>query len=830
MRLATAHIDKPMKNRYFATLVVLTASLSLTAQSLINQVNTLTTGYTSYIYTIDDDGVKSSLIDAPSLSEAGRAAGVTITLPDPSGNPLELQAYESPIMAPELAERFPNIKTYKVKGKGVSGRIGYTDKGFHAILFTTNGTLYIDPIGNEAQTYHTYNRKDYVEFYKHTKDHQCLLDDSGQSGPAEVEMARGERQSGEILRTYRLALACTGEYASFHGGTTSGVLSAMVVSMNRINGVYEREFSITMQLIGNNDDLIFLNAATDPYQNNSPGQMINVNANVLNSLVGSSSYDIGHVFSTGGGGLAGLGVVCGGSKASGVTGINSPTGDPFDIDYVSHEMGHQFGGPHSYNGSAGSCSSNASFSSSDRLEPGSGSTIMAYAGICSPQNLQNNSDDYFNAGSYNSMGQYAFNGGGNGCSQQSSTGNTAPEVAIDPASYSIPKETPFVLRGSASDNEGDDLSYCWEEIDFGPQGNPQSPSLNAPIFRSWDPVDHGERTFPRLISVLTGSLAYGEIYPTYSRDLNFRLTVRDNNIAGGGVAYDKVSMEVDGNKGPFIVTSPPTGGQAQSGVYYQVEWDVAGTDQSPINCQSVHILLYDNNGLTLSDTLAADVPNTGSAFVLMANNLGGGNRVRVEAADNVFFNYNPGVFSIVNPLAPVGNDIVLSVAPQFPTGSIDLSWNDPFTNENEWVIERSVGGNGSFTPIDTVAFNSTTYSDPNVSMLGTEYYYRVFAINPAGSSALSNEDSWSGVGVDEPSSSGLVLYPNPVSDALHIGLSLDQRIAKLTILDELGRTVTVQTETTDRTIDVQILPSGSYFLQVELSDGSTLIEAFNIAR
>lgn len=115
-------------------------------------------------------------------------------------------------------------------------------------------------------------------------------------------------------------------------------------------------------------------------------------------------------------------------------------------------------------------------------------------------------------------------------------------------------------------------------------------------------------------------------------------------------------------------------------------------------------------------------------------------------------------------------------------------------------------------------------------MLGTEYYYRVFAINPAGSSALSNEDSWSGVGVDEPSSSGLVLYPNPVSDALHIGLSLDQRIAKLTILDELGRTVTVQTETTDRTIDVQILPSGSYFLQVELSDGSTLIEAFNIAR
>lgn len=822
-------IVKPMKNPYIATFALLICSLALNAQSLINEVTTLKTGYNSYVYTLDDATFRGHLQNAPSMNASNRNSPVVISLPDENGNEFEMEVFESPIMEAELASRYPNIKTYKVKGKGVSGRIGYTDKGFHAILFTSNGTFYIDPIGENANTYHTYRRDEYVEFYKHTKDHQCLLDDSDQASSEAESGARGVRQSGEELRTYRLALACTGEYAQFHGGTISGVLSAMVVTMNRVNGVYEREFAITMQLIGSNDDLIFLDSSTDPYENNSPGQMINANAGVINGQVGSSSYDIGHVFSTGGGGLAGLGVVCGGSKASGVTGTNNPIGDPFDIDYVAHEMGHQFGGPHTFNGSSGSCASN--ISSFNAYEPGSGSTIMAYAGICSPQNLQNNSDDYFHAGSFDDITMYAYVSTGNVCAQKTNTGNTAPEVSVDSKSYVIPRETPFVLRGSATDNEGDDLTYCWEQMDLGPQGSPTSPSGNAPIFRSWEAEDHGERTFPNLVSVLTGSLPIGEVYPTYSRGLSFRMTVRDNNIAGGGVAFDEVDLGVDGDKGPFVVTSPPTSGQAQAGVYYLVEWDVANTDQSPINCQSVHILRYNNNGLTLQDTLAANVPNTGSALVLMPSSTSGGNRVRVEAADNVFFNYNPGAFSIVTAIAPIGDDVVLSVAPDFQSGSIVLSWNDPFTNENEWVIERSVAGNSSFSAIDTIAVNSTTYADPNVSMFGTEYHYRVFAINPAGSSALSNEDSWLGVGVDERSVSGLVVYPNPAHDVLRINLGSNDQIAGISVLDAKGAIVLKASGSeADRGIDVRHLPVGSYYLQVEFQSGKSVGEAFNLAR
>lgn len=808
------------KALFLAAVFSLSTFLSVAQQDYLTPVETITTGYTSSVYTLNDPVLSDKLLSAPALEEHARSQGVEFELLDQHGNVIELEAFYSPIVAEDLAERYPEIRTYKVRGKGVTGRVGYTYKGFHGILFTTQGTLYIDPINAEESVYHTYHRKDFMDHYRGEKQHRCLVDEYSTT-PEMLEIAESYqgRQTGVKLRTYRLALACTGEYAQFHGGTVTSVLSAMVVTMNRVNGVYERDFSVTMEIIGNNDDIIFFNASTDPYTNNSGFTMLGENQNTIDNIIGSANYDIGHVFSTGGGGIASLGSVCSFSnKARGVTGGGSPIGDPFDIDYVAHEMGHQFSGNHTQNNS---CNRNPTTA----WEPGSASTIMGYAGICSP-NLQNNSDDYFHSGNYTEMRAFFQNGSGNTCASITNTGNTAPEVTVDPTNYVIPIETPFVLRGSATDNEGDDLTYCWEQMDLGPSTSPSNPTGNAPMFRSWDPVDHGERTFPRLVSVLSGSLVTGEVYPTYSRGMTFRLTVRDNNIAGGGVAYDGVNVGVDDTKGPFVVTSPPQNAQVEAGVYYTIEWDVAGTDQSPVNCNEVHILLYSNNGIDFEDTLVANVPNTGSYTGIMPTITGAGMRVRVEAADNVFFNYNPGAFNFVDPVVPSGDSIVLSVAPDWQNGGIDLFWNDPFTNENNWVIERSVGGNGNFVVIDTVDVNDTTYKDQQVSMLGTEYYYRVYAINPAGASAYSNEDSWLGVGVKELSSQHVTVFPNPSSSLVEVK-TLGVRIESARLMDSQGRTVINFGQNVDQ-FSVQHLPAGSYFLHVQTAEKGLLVTPLNV--
>ncbi|RZL98012.1 MAG: hypothetical protein EOO88_61730, partial [Pedobacter sp.] len=297
------------------------------------------------------------------------------------------------------------------------------------------------------------------------------------------------------FRTYRLALSATGEYTTFHGGTVSKALAAMAVTMTRVNGIYEKSISVTMVMVPNNDLIVYTNAATDPFTNGTPGTMINQNQTNTTAVIGGTNYDIGHVFGTNSGGLAGLGVVClAASKARGVTGSGAPINDPFDIDYVAHELGHQFGANHTFRASTSSCAGNAN--SSTAFEVGSGSTIMAYAGICGVNNVQANSDAYFHAASINEM--YTVVRRTSDCSVKTPNNNQVP-TADAGSDYTIPKGTAFVLTGVGSDPDNDPITYLWEQLDNQSSAQPPvSTATGGPVYRSFFPKTSPSRYFPVL--------------------------------------------------------------------------------------------------------------------------------------------------------------------------------------------------------------------------------------------------------------------------------------------------------------------------------------------
>lgn len=663
--------------------------------------------YKSYLLNPID--LKSYLSNAPLIpfeQQMKRSEGLEIELPMPDGTFQHFRLAESPIMEKGLADKFPDIKTYA--GYGVEDltayiRCDFTQFGFHAYILSEKGTLLIDPYTLQTQN-------EYLVYYKHDVSYApakmtCELASENEdqtkfannnsflklgqnvalSGSSEPSV---QKNFGGTLRTYRLALACTGEYAAKFGGTVTGAMAAMVISMNRVNGVYEKEVNVHMNMIANNDTLIFLVAASDPYTNNNGSTMLGQNKTTINDRIGSANYDIGHVFSTGGGGIASLGSVCGNNKAQGVTGSSSPSGDGFDIDYVAHEMGHQFAGSHTFNSVTGSCSGNRSASAA--YEPGSGTTIMAYAGICGSDNIMAHSDAYFHAKSLDQISNFLV-AGGNSCAAQTPTNNNFPTVSVPVQTYYIPIKTPFTLTANGSDPNGDPITFCWEQYDLGSSGTWNAPSGNAPLFRTYTGKSDSSRTFPLLTTILAGLFQNtGEVLPTYARDMEFRCTVRDNKIGGGAFTWNDaaVAMTVINTGTPFRVATANTTGVSWAQTSTQtVTWDVSGTTNSPISTANVNILLSINGGMDFPYTLAANTPNDGNeAIIVPSVGLTTQARIKVEAVGNVYFDINDKNFSLVDA---VGIDLQqfadqIGVYPNPSNGIFEVDFSS-FEGQNQSV-------------------------------------------------------------------------------------------------------------------------------------------------
>ena len=607
---------------------------------------------------------------------------IVIELPTPNG----IQRFlvkEASVFSDELAAKYPQIKSYVGVGlddKTARVRFSKSKIGIHVMISSGEYPMYlIDP--------YTKDKKTSIAYFKNKNEKnkfECLFDEQNLAVKNRKIQKTFNANDGK-LRTYRMALIGTAEYSQFHltnQGVGAGesnetkkaaVLSAMNVSMTRINGIFERDLGVTMKLVSNNTDLIFLDAATDGLTNNDISILVNESQTKCDAVIGNANYDIGHVFAwvddESGNGLAGGGVVCTtGEKAQGASMRKTPLGDRFDIDLVAHEIGHQFGSNHTQNGDCNRFNATA-------VEPGSGSTIMGYAGFCDP-NVQNISDAYFHAVSIAEMWNIVITSAT--CGVQTATNNTAP-VANAGGDYTIPKSTPFVLKGTATDADaGNSLTYNWEQLDNQTATMPPvATNTTGPMFRSFSSSTSPNRFMPAIATVLAGNTSSTwEVVPSVARTMNFSLTVRDNVLNGGATARDDVKITVDANSGPFLVTSQTTAITLNGNSTQTITWDVANTTAVPVNAANVNILLSTDGGITFPNVLISNTANDGTENVTLSNITTTQARIKVEAANHIFYAVNSTNFSIDNT-ASVNDELFTNfkLYPNPSNGMITVSFD-----------------------------------------------------------------------------------------------------------------------------------------------------------
>jgi len=738
-----------MKHKLLSALLLLVTSFTFAQQK--NSFWETTKGTTkvldermqlpkNHLFNLNIEALKSKLSNSPKRNSNIKTSSVQIGLPNADGQ-IELFAiYENSIMEPALAARYPEIKSYMgvgVDNPSTSVYFSITPLGFKSMtLYADKAAVFIEPYSEDLTTYSVYKKSDKKQAF--TAFECSILDEVAPQ--VDQTMLRPNADDAK-LRTFRLAMSCTGEYTAYFGGTKALALAAINNTMTRVNGVFEKDFSARMVLISNNDAVIYTSASSDPYSPSS--SMSNWNSQLqstLTSVIGESNYDVGHLFgATGGGGNAGcIGCVCvNGQKGSGYTspadGI--PQGDNFDIDYVAHELGHQFGANHTFSMNNEGTGAN--------MEPGSGSTIMGYAGITS-QDIQAHSDAYFHA---ISIEQVTNNIKNKTCPTLTNTGNSIP-TANAGSDYTIPKSTPFMLTGSSTDADGDILTYNWEQMNnasssqTGANSAASATKTTGPNFRSYSSTTSPTRYFPNMSRVLAGATTTSgseitvEALSSVARTLNFRLTVRDNRAGGSANNSDDMVVTVNSTAGPFVVNSPNTAVSYAGGSSQTVTWSVAGTTANGVNCANVDILISTDGGTTWS-TLLASTPNDGSQDVTIPNTPGTQNRIMVKGTNHIFFDVSNTNFTITTGSSD-------TTAPSTPT-NLTASGTTQTTTNLSWTASTdnaAVTGYNVYQGATQIGTSSTTTYNVTGLTPATAYSFTVKAKDAAGNlSASSNTAS-----------------------------------------------------------------------------------------
>ncbi len=705
---------------------------------------------------LDRDAMSKTLAAAPAESLVTRRVALPsrVQIPLPDGTLETFAISEVSVMEPELAAKIPDAKTYAGQSEtdpAKTLRCELTELGFTGQIFAPEGVYLIEPYNQFDQQFYAVFRKDVLD----APDFRCGVDGfTPDNNPMNAVGApnlqlRGSAtaRTSDTRKTYRLAVATTPSFTATNGGD-SATLSRIVVLANRLNQIYTQEFNIAFTLVGNNNLIIFNSTTNVPptaYNEANASSMLTVNQSNVNARIGAANYDAGHVCGAVAAGqtngIAGaIGNICTTTKAQGVSLGDNTTTDFFVVDYVAHELGHQFGGRHLFN----SCGGSQGDSSTIAVEPGSGITIMCYAGICgATDNIAAHSIPHFNTLNIDQIVTYTTTGSGT-CAAGSATGNTGPTASAG-ADFTIPPSTPYTLTGSGTDPNGDALTFSWEQVNGGPVRSLATTSgtaLNSgPLVIPLVPSSSPSRSVPPLANILNNTLNNQQLLAPAARTMNYRCTVRDNN---GGVDSDAMVLTIAGTT-PFSVTSPNTAVTWAAGPQ-TVTWAVAGTSAAPYNAANVRILLSTDGGSTFPTVLASSTPNTGSASVTIPNTPSTTARIRVEAIGNIFFDIGNANFTITAPASTPNfalgtRSISDAVANGNSNGVIDPGENNIAVTvqiSNSGAASSSTTGTlSSLTSTATITSASATQNYPNIGTGGSAsnaspYILQVAAGHPCG--------------------------------------------------------------------------------------------------
>lgn len=781
-------------------------------------------------YQLNYTALKSVLATAP-WEFTGNQKKCVIGIPLPGGKIEDFSVVEVAQLDEAGRAEFPFIHCYSgvsLQDSRRTVRLSTTLRGFRAMIMQPDyGAAFVEPYAwGQTEFYLAYDYHDAADDGLSALNLRVEAKADGEltfaESSEELYVPEAENRGAELdplrLKIFRLAVTCTGEFGQDHGTSKAEVFSAVTEYVNMVSAIYERDMALRLQLIAASQNAIFFDPDTDPYTGTTVDGWFSQAAGVLAQYVNINSHDVGHCFaryiSGGALGLGALGVVCQAGKDGGCSGGNGvgDYGARF-IGVVGQEIGHELSCGHTWN----NCGDNAQRDGTVSFEPGSGSTIMAYPGSCGADNIQTFADLYFHAGAINKI--KIFYTYGATCGSYLQTTNTDPTVTLPyQDNFFIPVSTPFELTGDASDIDGDSLSYCWEEMDLGPPAPLSAPAGDCPIFRTRLPVNVPNRYFPRLQTVINNSFDKTEQLPTYTRDLKFRLSVRDNVLNGGGLGFADVAFMATDLAGPFLVTSPNTTGETWlAGELKEVTWDVANTYNAPVNCKKVNIRLSTDGGHTYPITLASNVENDGKQIITVPDNVGSTLRVRVDAVDNVFYDISNANFKIQLPAQPSltmglsSDGTTICLPDNFETDILTaavLGYSDP--------IQLDLTGNvppGAIASFSTTSLNpgETGHFSVDLSSVDEDgvYSFSIHAVSGANEftmpiTLILRRNNFSGLALQQPADGATnttllqTLHWNP-------GLDADTYDVELSTTPAFTTLVASQTGTAQDSFKVNVL-------------------------